>query len=150
MIYSFSFAKPCFCSFSKDKLLIYRNINWSGKRDSNSRPRPWQGRALPTELFPLFGATFGESIVVKAIRPKVTAEAIRRSQYSNALTLRVKHFVDAICSIDSLAVRKTLSNCPLERVLPSSSSGMQNKDSIVLLDVSFPALKGADNPEMIH
>ena len=23
----------------------------SGKRDSNSRPRPWQGRALPTELF---------------------------------------------------------------------------------------------------
>jgi hypothetical protein len=26
---------------------------WSGKRDSNSRPRPWQGRALPTELFPL-------------------------------------------------------------------------------------------------
>ena len=29
--------------------------NWSGKRDSNSRPRPWQGRALPTELFPQFG-----------------------------------------------------------------------------------------------
>jgi hypothetical protein len=27
--------------------------NWSGKRDSNPRPRPWQGRALPTELFPL-------------------------------------------------------------------------------------------------
>ncbi len=26
----------------------------SGKRDSNSRPRPWQGRALPTELLPLF------------------------------------------------------------------------------------------------
>ena len=26
---------------------------WSGKRDSNSRPRPWQGRALPTELLPL-------------------------------------------------------------------------------------------------
>ncbi len=29
-----------------------RHKNWSGKRDSNSRPRPWQGRALPTELFP--------------------------------------------------------------------------------------------------
>ena len=26
----------------------------SGKRDSNSRPRPWQGRALPTELLPQF------------------------------------------------------------------------------------------------
>ena len=24
----------------------------SGKRGSNPRPRPWQGRALPTELFP--------------------------------------------------------------------------------------------------
>ena len=23
----------------------------SGKRDSDPRPRPWQGRALPTELF---------------------------------------------------------------------------------------------------
>ena len=27
--------------------------NWSGKRDSNSRLPPWQGGALPTELFPL-------------------------------------------------------------------------------------------------
>jgi hypothetical protein len=27
-------------------------LKWSGKGDSNSRPRPWQGRALPTELFP--------------------------------------------------------------------------------------------------
>ena len=32
-------------------ILLERRI-WSGKRDSNSRPRPWQGRALPTELFP--------------------------------------------------------------------------------------------------
>ncbi len=32
--------------------------NWSGKRDSNSRPRPWQGRALPTELFPQGNAHF--------------------------------------------------------------------------------------------
>ena len=26
----------------------------SEKRDSNPRPRPWQGRALPTELFSHF------------------------------------------------------------------------------------------------
>ncbi len=31
---------------------------WSGKRDSNSRPRPWQGRALPTELFPRKASLF--------------------------------------------------------------------------------------------
>ena len=35
---------------SATQALIYL----SGKRDSNSRPRPWQGRALPTELFPQF------------------------------------------------------------------------------------------------
>jgi hypothetical protein len=28
------------------------NKIWSGKRGSNSRPIPWQGIALPTELFP--------------------------------------------------------------------------------------------------
>ena len=32
---------------------IYAASRWSGKRDSNSRPQPWQGCALPTELFPL-------------------------------------------------------------------------------------------------
>ena len=26
-------------------------LNLSEKRDSNSRPQPWQGCALPTELF---------------------------------------------------------------------------------------------------
>lgn len=35
-----SLARPC------------RPLEWSGKRDSNSRPQPWQGCALPTELFP--------------------------------------------------------------------------------------------------
>ena len=26
--------------------------SWSGRRDSDSRPQPWQGCALPTELLP--------------------------------------------------------------------------------------------------
>src|SRR5208282_1562194 len=30
-----------------------RMFFWSGKRDSNPRPRAWKARALPTELFPL-------------------------------------------------------------------------------------------------
>ena len=36
--------------------ILNRSIDkiWSGKRDSNSRPQPWQGCALPTELFPHF------------------------------------------------------------------------------------------------
>ena len=40
----------------KGKRLSYRRPFspeiWSGKRGSNSRPQPWQGCALPTELFP--------------------------------------------------------------------------------------------------
>jgi hypothetical protein len=31
----------------------HNNIDWSGRRGSNSRPQPWQGCALPTELLPL-------------------------------------------------------------------------------------------------
>ena len=27
-------------------------MRWSGKRESNPRPLPWQGNALPAELFP--------------------------------------------------------------------------------------------------
>ena len=32
---------------------LWRRKKKSGKRDSNSRQPPWQGGALPTELFPL-------------------------------------------------------------------------------------------------
>jgi hypothetical protein len=31
---------------------IKTGTNWSGRRVSNSRPQPWQGCALPTELLP--------------------------------------------------------------------------------------------------
>src|SRR5690625_2249431 len=38
---------------TKKPLTVVRGSGiWSGKRDSNSRPQPWQGCALPTELFP--------------------------------------------------------------------------------------------------
>ncbi len=44
-------------SYSRILSSFYENLHlkkpiWSGKRDSNSRPQPWQGYALPTELFP--------------------------------------------------------------------------------------------------
>ena len=32
--------------------LGYHANTWSGRRDSDSRPPPWQGGALPTELLP--------------------------------------------------------------------------------------------------
>ena len=33
---------------------------WSGRRVSNSRPQPWQGCALPTELLPHFHRLFNQ------------------------------------------------------------------------------------------
>ncbi len=43
-------GSSCFPFWLKD---VGTSFNvWSGKRGSNSRPQPWQGCALPTELFP--------------------------------------------------------------------------------------------------
>lgn len=39
-----------FTNFHIKTTVFYKR--WSGKRDSNPRPLPWQGNALPTELFP--------------------------------------------------------------------------------------------------
>lgn len=36
----------------RGKNLSVSSLFWSGKRDSDPRPQPWQGCALPTELFP--------------------------------------------------------------------------------------------------
>ncbi len=44
--------KPPPYSKQKNGQLIKAVRFVSGKRDSNSRPQPWQGCALPTELFP--------------------------------------------------------------------------------------------------
>src|SRR6185503_3577869 len=57
-------------------LRVVRGRTWSGKRDSNPRPRPWQGRALPTELFPQSART-DEGEYAKGIRPS-TAPPARR------------------------------------------------------------------------
>ena len=45
---------------------------WSGKRDSNPRPRPWQGRALPTELFPRVAAAVVTILYVNVLLERKT------------------------------------------------------------------------------
>jgi hypothetical protein len=42
---------------------------WSGKRVSNSRPQPWQGCALPTELFPRIQALNYSQFFLLSPRP---------------------------------------------------------------------------------
>jgi hypothetical protein len=67
---------------------------WSGKRVSNSRPQPWQGCALPTELFP----RFKEGAILRIFGRVSTAEtrtifrafAARRLSDSKPLTAMSK------------------------------------------------------------
>ncbi len=42
-------------------LRYFNYFNLSEKRDSNPRPRPWQGRALPAELFSQTGCKYKQS-----------------------------------------------------------------------------------------
>src|SRR5438445_507462 len=48
-----------FKSVTKKKTLQKQRLfkPWSERRGSNPRPRPWQGRALPTELLSRFNST---------------------------------------------------------------------------------------------
>jgi hypothetical protein len=39
----------------ENEMLRSEAKKWSGRRDSNPRPSPWQGDALPTEPLPLGG-----------------------------------------------------------------------------------------------
>ncbi len=42
---------------------------WSGRRGSNSLPRPWQGRALPDELRPRNGIDY--SVLHRCCQPRI-------------------------------------------------------------------------------
>ena len=56
----------------------------SGKRDSNSRPRPWQGRALPTELFPQF------FLLLRSIPLNASAKVLLFSELPNFSSIFLK------------------------------------------------------------
>ena len=56
------FADPCLttwlCHHIRETAFRGRFSVWSGRRGSNSLPRPWQGRALPDELRPHMAPVF--------------------------------------------------------------------------------------------
>jgi hypothetical protein len=55
-------------SYSRLGVTAYcQRTSWSGRRVSNSRPQPWQGCALPTELLP-----HGVLLLAAYILPQVT------------------------------------------------------------------------------
>ena len=55
--------------------------DWSGKRDSNSRPQPWQGCALPTELFPRLSYTRTNEILHRYGKRIIREKCLTASPY---------------------------------------------------------------------
>ena len=96
--------------------------NWSGRRVSNSRPQPWQGCALPTELLPQCASPADDRLAwLSASRSKACH---RRSEIMYNLLNRVNTFVAAAAPHAahrrvSRAARKKLSSSGVQ----SSSSG---------------------------
>ena len=74
----------------------------SGKRDSNPRPQPWQGCALPTELFPQ-----AEESLASALHPRNavrdSANALSADRASGGEGDRTPDLVNAIHALSQLS-----------------------------------------------
>ena len=55
---------------------------WSGKRGSDPRPQPWQGCALPTELFPRSVSRLGLQIYNDILNPQKNLQFFRKNYTS--------------------------------------------------------------------
>jgi hypothetical protein len=53
---------------------------WSGKRGSNSRPQPWQGCALPTELFPREALNYTTQIKPEDFEKQIQTKPKQKTQ----------------------------------------------------------------------
>jgi hypothetical protein len=89
VLYRLSYMGPIFIPWPAHRSPAARHdaTLWSGKRDSNPRPRAWKARALPTELFPPIQAPKNSAI---AATPSITggegrirtSVGVRRQIYS--------------------------------------------------------------------
>src|SRR5690606_12232115 len=76
---------------------------WSGRRVSNSRPQPWQGCALPTELLPhaarhkITGAATKKKIIALFFAPCHTHAALCRRQGFRGAVGAYRVTTSAIC-----------------------------------------------------
>ena len=62
----------------------------SGKRGSNSRPQPWQGCALPTELFPRFCSTNWAILAFLRITPHYASFCLLNSKFQRERKTRLE------------------------------------------------------------
>ena len=87
----------------------------SGKRDSDPRPQPWQGCALPTELFPHFNLHLG------GISLNASAKVMLFSELANFFHIFFQkkcHFIE---------------KQPIQRVNPYDSDNLRSQ-----IDEVFP------------
>ena len=78
--------------------------NWSGRRVSNSRPQPWQGCALPTELFPHFFFFRKETAIIEFWR-KLSRRNFIFYQFTPINLCKTRHLSSCI------AKRKIITYC---------------------------------------
>ena len=88
---------------------------WSGKRVSNSRPQPWQGCALPTELFP-------HDSVFNCCRACRNFHCLPSSA-KTATVAQLNSLLQAQCLIASPPTSGADAVASLAAVVPASSSG---------------------------
>src|SRR5712664_1893648 len=89
----------------------------SGKRDSNPRPQPWQGCALPTELFPRASANLTAQWA-SVYRPATSPAALCRPcrPFSGGEGDRTPDLVNAIHALSQLSYAPVILG-PAKRVL---------------------------------
>ena len=107
----------------------------SGKRDSNPRPQPWQGCALPTELFPRAPTTITGDGQDSSHRSRVgqAPRSSRAGQSRNPRACRANHRVCASSPANAAsppfptALPSPSTNSP---VMPPSSAARRNHVSV--------------------
>ena len=62
---------------TKKRQPVRLSLFWSGKRGSDPRPQPWQGCALPTELFPRSVSRLGLQIYNDILNPQKNLQFFR-------------------------------------------------------------------------
>ena len=78
------FADPCLATWPRHQTV------WSGRRDSNSRPSPWQGDALPLSHFRL---TQGAEEQNRTADTMIFSHVLYQLSYLGSLTPRILHYL---------------------------------------------------------
>ena len=81
----------------------------SEKRDSNSRPQPWQGCALPTELFSHFIIMVIEPVLLSSCKYKLSIrlhKLLIKKKQKKIVSIKRRFFRDMIISCNKYYIKK--------------------------------------------